>query len=199
MRVKVTLLLFCSLFFFVACQVKRTGGLPFDEMAEGDLAFRCGRGIFSRIVTTAEEEGVYSHIGLVVRDNGKWKVAHAVPGEHEFKGDFDRVKLEEIETFFAPDRAFRGCLVRTGVKIPDRLPEKAVRAARDSVEFDSDYDCDDPSKVYCTEFVWRLFMDEGVDLSEGRRTSVNVIGISGDIILPEHILHYSGNTQYYHF
>ena len=199
MRLKVTILLLVTAFVSVACSEKKTWELPLGEIAEGDLAFRCGRGLFSRIVTTAEEEGVYSHIGLVVKDEGRWKVAHAVPGEREFKGDFDRVKLEDIETFFAPGRAFRGCLVRTGINIPDRLPAKAITAARDSVEFDGDYDLLDSTKVYCTEFVWRLFMDEGVELSEGRRTSVNVIGISGDIILPEHILHYSKNKLYYQF
>lgn len=199
MRFRLTISFLLSLVFFAACSERKACDLPLEDLAEGDLAFRCGRGLFSRIVTTAEEEGVYSHIGLVVKDGDRWKVAHAVPGEREFKGDFDRVKLEDVETFFAPGRAFRGCLVRTGTPIPDRLPAKAIKAARDSVEFDGDYDLLDSTKVYCTEFVWRLFMDEGVDLSEGRRTSVNVIGISGDIILPEHILHYSENKLYYQF
>lgn len=199
MRFRVTISILLSLVFFASCSERKVCDIPLEDLAEGDLAFRCGRGLFSRIVTTAEEEGVYSHIGVVVKEEGRWKVAHAVPGEREFKGDFDRVKLEDIGTFFAPGRAFRGCIARTGVHIPDRLPAKAIRAARDSVEFDGDYDLLDSSKVYCTEFVWRLFMDEGVDLSEGRRTSVNVIGISGDIILPEHILHYSKNKLYYQF
>ena len=198
MRVR-PMILALSLLLAGACSQRREAELPFGGIAEGDLAFRCGRGLFSRAVTTAEEKGVYSHIGVVVFDGGKWKVAHAVPGEREFKGDFDRVKLEDIETFFAPDRAFRGCLVRTGIKDAGRLCERAVQAARDSVAFDGDYDLADSSKVYCTEFVWRLFRAEGMDLSEGRRVNIAVFGIDGEVILPEHILDYSGNKLYYQF
>lgn len=176
---------------------------PLEEIAEGDLAFRCGEGLFSRIVTTAEEEGVYSHVGLVVREDGRWQVAHAVPGEREFKGDFDRVKLEALEVFFAADRAFRGCLVHTGLKYESGkilpLCREAVQAARDSVRFDGDYSLEDSSKVYCTEFVWRLYLRQGTDLSEGRRRHFDMPFVNGDIILPEHLLHYSDNHIYYSF
>lgn len=198
MRVWLKILVF-PLLLACACSQKKAPELPLGEMAEGDLAFRCGRGLFSRVVTTAEDKGVYSHIGIVVRDEGKWKVAHSVPGESEFKGDFDRVKLEDIETFFAPDRAYRGCLVRTGIKDAGRICERAIQAARDSVAFDGDYDLADSSKLYCTEFVWRLFLGEGLDLTEGRRRNVTVFRIDGEVILPEHILDYSGNEKYYQF
>lgn len=69
-------------------------------MREGDLAFRCGRGVFSRAVMSAEEEPLYSHVGVLVKEEGTWKVVHAVPGESEFSGDFDRVKAEALDGFF---------------------------------------------------------------------------------------------------
>ena len=176
---------------------------PLEEMAEGDLAFRCGQGLFSRIVTTAESEGVYSHIGLLVRDEGDWKIAHAVPGEKEFKGDFDRVKLEDLYVFFSADRAMRGCLVHTGLVRESakalELCRQAILSARDSVRFDNDYSLEDSSKVYCTEFVWRLFRRQGIDLAEGRCRQFNTLYLNGDVLLPEHLLHYSNNTVYYTF
>ena len=72
---------------------------------------------------------------MLVRDAGKWRVVHAVPGELEFKADFDRVKAEDLEVFFAPDRAFKGSLVHTGLRdsaLVQRLCESALRAARSS-------------------------------------------------------------------
>ena len=187
------------LFSAASCSEEKERVIPEDGIEEGDLAFRCGRGVFSRIVTSAEEEGVYSHMGVVVRDEGRWKVAHAVPAEPDYKGDFDRVKLEDIEVFFAPDRAWSGCLVRPGVRDPERMCADAIRAARDSVAFDGDYDLSDSSKVYCTEFVWRLYLHDGTDLSEGRRRHINVLGVNGDVILPEHLLKYNNLEPYYKF
>lgn len=199
MWLKAPILLAAVLLLALGCAREKGRELPLEKIEEGDLAFRCGRGVFSRIVTTAEEEGVYSHVGIVVCDEGRWKVAHAVPAEPEYKGDFDRVKLEDIEVFFSPDRACSGCLVRPGVRDPERMCAEAIRAARDSVAFDGSYDLEDTSKVYCTEFVWRLYLQDGTDLSEGRRRHINVLGVRGDVILPEHLLEYKDMKPYYKF
>ena len=199
MWLRAPILLAAVLFLALGCAREKGRELPLEKIEEGDLAFRCGRGVFSRIVTTAEEEGVYSHVGIVVCDEGRWKVAHAVPAEPEYKGDFDRVKLEDIEVFFSPDRACSGCLVRPGVRDPERMCAEAIRAARDSVAFDGGYDLEDTSRVYCTEFVWRLYLQDGTDLSEGRRRHINVLGVRGDVILPEHLLEYKDMKPYYKF
>ena len=178
---------------------------PTESMRTGDLVFRCGRGVLSRAVVMAEQmDGRYSHVGVLIRDvDGVWKVAHSVPAEREFNGDFDRVKFEPLEAFLSPKMAARGCLVHVGsLTDPVRLQalcDEARQAFRDSVRFDHDYDLADSSKVYCTEFIWLLFKHYGLDLSEGRRRYVNLMNIRGDILLPEHILQYKDNTVYYQF
>ena len=177
---------------------------PTEAMRTGDLVFRCGRGVLSRAVVTAEKDGRYSHVGVLIRDDdGVWKVAHSVPAEREFSGDFDRVKFEPLEAFLSPKMAARGCFVHIGsLTDPVRLQalcDEARQAFRDSVRFDHDYDLADSSQVYCTEFVWLLFKHYGLDLSEGRRRYVNLMNIHGDILLPEHILQYKDNTVYYQF
>jgi len=176
--------------------------LPYGQMQEGDLVFRCGRGVFSRAVMTAEEDCLYSHVGVLVKEEGEWKVVHAVPGEPEFSGDFDRVKAESPEVFFQPGRAFRGALVHTGLEAGDRLStlcRTALSCARDSVRFDGDYDLADSSKLYCTEFVWRLYRRAGLDLTEGRRRHLDIFRLHGDCILPGHLYVYSGNKVYYQY
>ena len=175
---------------------------PLEQIRAGDLAFRCGQGLFSRVVTLSEEEGIYSHVGVIVPDGDVWKVVHAVPGERQDGKDFDRVKAEDIEVFFAPGRAVKGCLVHTGLSDSTRvgmLCRQALQQARDSVPFDDNYSLEDSTALYCTELVWRLYLRQGVDLTQGRRRYVNALQIKGDVILPEHILHYSENEQYYHF
>lgn len=175
---------------------------PHHQMSEGDLAFRCGSGLFSRFVTTAEVDKKYSHVGIIVKDEGKWKVVHAVPGEPDNKEDFDRVKMEDLDVFYARKHAMRGCLAHTGVSdkmLLGSICQQAKNAARDSVRFDNDYNLNDSSAVYCTEFIWRLYRDCGIDLTEGKRRHVNMLHIKGDVILPEHILSYTDNETYFTF
>ena len=187
-----------------ACQDGGTlaPALPFDRMREGDLVFRCGEGIVSRAVLSVEEDGVYSHVGILVRDGDAWKVVHAVPGEKEHPGDFDRVKAEAPERFLAPDRARAGALVHCGLSDPAvlaRIRETALGWARDNVPFDDDFDIADSSRLYCTELVWRLYRRAGIDLSEGRRRRLDILFVHGDCLLPGHLFQYSGKTVYYQF
>ena len=197
---------FILLLFLAACGREAPARLfPTESLRTGDLVFRCGRGVLSRAVVAAEQlDGRYSHVGVLIYDgDGGWKVAHAVPAEREFSGDFDRVKYEPLEAFLSPKMAARGCLVHIGSATdPVRLQalcDEARQAFRDSVRFDHDYDLADSSAVYCTEFVWLLYRHYGIDLSEGRRRSVNLLNIHGDVLLPEHILQYKDNTVYYQF
>ena len=176
--------------------------LPYSDMQEGDLAFRCGYGFFSRAVTAVEQERSYSHVGILIKDSVKWMVAHAVPGEIEFQGDFPRVKIEPIEDYYTPSRANKGCLVHTGVidnGIICSVHSLALRYVRDSVRFDEKYNLNDSTRVYCTEFVWRLYRKYEIDLTEGRRLFIKAFNIHNECILPEHLLAYRFNRIYYIF
>ena len=171
-------------------------------MLEGDLAFRCGRGVFSRAVTAAESDGIYSHVGILFKDGADWVVVHAVPGEKEFAGDFDRVKAEPTGIFFSNARAKRGCLVHTGLRdsaTVAKIKTAALGAARDSVRFDNNYNLADSAEVYCTEFIWRLYRSAGIDLAQGRSRYVHMFHINGGCLLPEHLLEYTDNQKYFTF
>lgn len=171
-------------------------------MQDGDLVFRCGHGVLSRAVTTVEEEGKYSHVGILIRHNRRWNVIHAVPGEKDHPGDFERVKEECVKDFFSFGRAYKGCMVHTGLKnneILDGIRNEAIRFVRDSIRFDDKYDLNDSSKVYCTEFVWLLYKKAGIDLSEGRRRFVKAFNIHNECLLPEHLLNYCDNEVYFCF
>lgn len=198
-----TLLIILFLIITCGCQsVKEERIFPSALIQEGDLAFRCGRGMMSKIVKNAEEDHCYSHIGIAINVDGIWKIVHAIPDEKDFDGDFGRVKADDINEFFKEGKAEIGCLVHPGINDQDAIAnihKNAIRAVKDSLRFDGKYDLYDGSSVYCTEFIWRLFKEEGIDLTEGRRRWVRLLNVSGEVILPEHILNYSGNEIYYRF
>lgn len=163
--------------------------LPQELFRDGDIAFRRGTGITSRIVLAADREGNYSHAGILKKKDGQWYVIHAVPGEPDFKDDPDRIKMETVEVFFEKRKAVNGAIMR--------IQENSVAACRAAVNaehlydahvlFDHDYDLADTTKMYCTEFVDFVYRKEGIDLPEGRISHVNMPGLKGDYLLPNDI------------
>lgn len=154
-------------------------------LREGDVLFRRGEGLVSRAVLFKDPEGVYSHTGIVVRGEQGWEVVHAVPGEPDFEGDTDRVKRDPLDVFFSAQRALRGAVMRyDDPQAARRAAQRAIEVAGRKVLFDHDYDLADTTRLYCTELILHVFAPEGVDLSAGRRTPIDLPGFGGDYVLP---------------
>lgn len=152
----------------------------------GDLLFRRGTGFAGRVVTSMDRKGEFSHVGVVVWDEGRWLVVHAVPHEPDFKGDFDRVKCESVEQFLGhyADGTFGLFRPQIEPQKRQRVAQGALRLSRKQVPFDHDYDLADTTRLYCTELVEYLFLMEGLSLSEGRRTEITFPSLKGSYILP---------------
>lgn len=84
--------------------------LPQELFRDGDIAFRRGTGITSRVVLAADREGTYSHTGILKKKDGQWYVIHAVPGEPDFKDDPDRVKWRPLKCFLKKEKLLTGLL-----------------------------------------------------------------------------------------
>ena len=157
-------------------------------LREGDLVFRCGRGLTSRAVLTADKGGIYSHVGIVVVVDGGFKIVHIVPGEPAPDGTKDVIKTEGLDIFFAPDRALRGAVMRINYpEAASRAAKEAERVAATGLAFDHNYDLADTTRMYCTELIYNVFLRVGLDITEERRTRINAPGFSGDYILPTDI------------
>lgn len=139
-------------------------------LRQGDLVFRMGYGLESRAVVAADRGAMYSHVGLLVRDEGGWRVLHAVPGESEDTGGEEVLKKDSLALYLRPDRACALCVLRYDTSA-DALAEvcrQGLRLYAKRIPFDHAYDMADSSRLYCTEFVTNVFRAIGVDLPEGR-------------------------------
>lgn len=189
----ILLIMFIMLMYACGNKTATTNDSYINEInamiSEGDVVFRRGEGIVSQVVLAHDLDGNYSHIGLVVRDDGKLKIAHSVPGEYENPEDIDRVKIDDIETFFSNNHASKGAIKRFALNEEQKgiLSNKAIDKFVNKVLFDHHYNLEDTSELYCTEFVNHVFMSIGIDLSEGRRTSAYIPGMQGDYIMPSDI------------
>ena len=174
--------------------------LPSAEMRDGDLVFRTGTGDYSRMINIESDSVRYSHIGFLLSRDSSWYVIHAVPKELEGPDDFERVKMEPLLSFLSRERCLHGAFVHTGIPCTERMAARALQYARDSVAFDQAFDLKDSSRIYCTELIWRLYLLEGVDLSQGLRRYRNFLIFNDEgCILPNDLLEYPGNTLYYQY
>jgi len=195
------LLVLCSCLSCTSRQANDVPPLPVDLFSDGDLAFRRGAGLMSRVVLAAGKGSVYSHVGILRRMDDGWYVIHAVPDEPEFAGDVDRVKIEPLTRFFAGDRAVRGAVMRlVGDSLAaSRAAWEALRVAERGTLFDHNYDLSDTTEMYCTELVEFAYRKVGIDLAEGRISRVDVPAFGGTYLLPDDLAANRGLQVIYHF
>lgn len=170
-------------------QEKQCPPLPYDSLRNGDIVFRTGCNYTSRLILSRRDRYNYSHIGIVQKSDSGWCVIHAVNDEPQHANDFDRVKIDKIESFFAPSRATAGEIMHSSVsrENAEKISELAMELLKDSVPFDADFDTDDHSRLYCTEFIYFLYKSIGEDITEGRRTPVGILSFPDEIIFPSDI------------
>lgn len=173
-----------------ACKDKNASAVdltvPIELLKNGDLAFRCGTSFESRMVTSMDNKnGPYSHIGIVANIDGEWFVIHAVPGEN-LPGETDVVKIDSIHEFYGSDRAKLGAIMRVtddSTKCSNAV-NYALWAAKVKKRFDNDFDWNDTTSLYCTEFVQQAYLHADIDLAQDHRTDVGAILFKGSYVFP---------------
>ena len=163
--------------------------LPMEQFQAGDIVFRRGESMASRMVLYNDPEGHYSHVGMIVQDDSALMVVHALPGSHPTQSGEDLVRMETLGEFFAPENATRGKVMRLPLSELQKreLSRRAVEKVKTFVAFDHNYDCQDTVEIYCTELLQLLYSHVGINLSEGRQTRISIPGLHADIIMPADI------------
>lgn len=176
-------------FVLTGCSRTAAPEIPTEQIQTGDILLRRGEGIVSRVVTSSDIDGKYSHIGVAVTTGEGIMAVHAVPGEHDSENDFDRVKIEPVTKFFASNAATKGAIARYPLSTAqqDEIGRQAIDIARRKIRFDHKYDLSDTTKLYCTELIKLLYSRVGIDINEGRTTGINFPPMTGDYIMPSDI------------
>lgn len=141
--------------------------LPIGTQA-GDVIFRQGTEAVSHMVR-AVDQGVYSHVGLLVGQPGAWQVVHATPAERP--GQPDAVVLDSLEFFLAPQRARAFAVDR--VEAPSAQARQQAVAwalaqvgrpfALQGTDHAAGADASADDGIYCTTLVWQAWQRSGLD------------------------------------
>ena len=190
MKYRLFAALSATVFLFTSCyRQQRTNHLAayIDTLSlrNGDLIFREGKSAESALVKAIDSNS-FSHVGLLFKTKNGWNVVHAVPGESD--NNVDIVKSEPLGVFLQPDRCAKAKVVRSHCDAS--VAEKAVQYAlhKRNFPFDDNFDMADTTKFYCTELVWHAYLSAGVDISEGRRHNIKVLGFRKMCLLPSDIM-----------
>ena len=142
----------------------QAGGLKKKKLAnrydfqDGDIVLQGDASIQARAVTQATDSP-YTHCGVVFEHEGKWMVIEAI----------QPVQVTSMENFAS--RSMPGTFKAMRLKKP--VPAENVRKAYTWAEkqkgknYDVQFRWDD-EKLYCSEFVWKLYEQAGVELCEKR-------------------------------
>lgn len=150
-----------------------------DQVSEGDLVFRLGKGRWSPMFAAGNPDTGFSHVGVIDRSGhsqGNIFVLHADADDDSWEGGVQRTPLElflqESESY-----EFR----RNNMQSHERAAFMAAlrQAWHDKVGFDTDFTLDDQGqRFYCTEYVWWAAGVAGVSLARPTRLmGVDVITV----------------------
>lgn len=162
-------LILCLTYILCGCSNTPPEGINeyLDSLSlhKGDVVFREGIGFTSKIIKMMDPDGTYTHIGIVTDSAGHLMVIHSVPGEPDYKGDPDRVKMEPLKEFYSFGKAKSGAVMRHHDESKALMAaDNAYRLYRKGILFDHSYDDMDTTRMYCSEFVRYVFSISGDSL-----------------------------------
>ncbi|GBD87395.1 hypothetical protein BMS3Abin03_01327 [bacterium BMS3Abin03] len=159
------------------------------NLQNGDLIFRRGTSIESRIVLLADRNAEYSHLGMIYKINDNVFVIHSVPKEND--ADPGYIKLESIDDFLSEGKAIRVAIYRLIQNSSEKIniaSNYAYNCYSKKYYFDNNYDLNSDKQLYCTELIWKAYMSAGVDLVRNRLRNINFIITSKILIMPSSII-----------
>ncbi|MGS2742293.1 YiiX/YebB-like N1pC/P60 family cysteine hydrolase [Halomonas sp. LS-001] len=163
--------------------------LPTDARP-GDLIFREGTELVSNAVL-ALDNGTYSHVGILDKQDDQWVVIHSAPAENSER--IDGVVVDPLDFFISPERSQRFSVYQ--VLAEDNQRQLAVQWAM--AQKGTPFRIIGKNAIYCTTLVWKAWQTAGVNL-EVNFTKIFLPFATDDYLLPSGLLSSPRLTQLMH-
>lgn len=137
---------------------ERLSSLDLKKIKEGDFILRRGYGFFSDMIAKHLNIGAIdvTHSGILVKRENKWFVIHSLSSD---VSAIDGVQIQALATFLNYSQQnkiivsrFKDITTSQGKQIT-ALAHQYLAA---KIPFDHQGDYDEPSKMYCTEMIWKI-------------------------------------------
>lgn len=122
-----------------------------------DVIITCGQSFYSRLINIKNFSSEnYSHIGILLYENGKFFVLHSSPDGTKENG----IRYDEIQKFLDLSDVSKYTVLRLSnlnQKEKDILSEEISILRHLNIPFDYDFNNRDQSQIYCSELVWIIY------------------------------------------
>lgn len=153
------------------------------KIKDGDIILRHGYGFVSdMIVNTLNENFSVSHCAIVVKNDTNASVIHSVS---QSLSDFDGVQEQNLRRFINDSKKGSVIVLRyKGDNLNHLIAERARYYLDKRVPFDNSFDINDSTKFFCTELIWRIFLDVfNVDIFEKKYKQGSLDFLKFDVFL----------------
>lgn len=131
----------------------------YNKLTPGDVIIRQGNGPLSFHLMNSTKED-YSHCGVLVWEDNKWKVIHTLGGTASDDA-VDGVQMQDLDEFVshASDSMLFICHPVFDDSLDIKIPERAHYYLEQKVPFDHAFSIFSQDKLYCTELLFHIFRD----------------------------------------
>lgn len=177
----------CSLRPRLPSSLDRSGTVDLElRVQSGDILFRRQATFLSNTVLRFDREGTFSHVGLIVRVNDAVRVVHTVP--FSGNGFLDGVRIDTMRAFLEGSETVDYALFRVHPEHREaalRAADQALRFYSRHIPFDTEFQLDSSDRLYCTELVWRAYLESGLALLTDLPNSLTALPLlRSKVLLP---------------
>jgi len=140
----------------------------YNLLQDGDILLRHGYGFVSdMIVKTLKEDFSISHCAILVKDDSAFNVIHSVS---QSLSEFDGVQIQDLRRFVNDSKKNSLIVLRyknSNGEDRESISQRARYYLERQVPFDNSFDINDTTRYFCTELIWKIFLDAfNIDIFE---------------------------------
>lgn len=142
--------------------------LDFDD---GDLLFVNNQGMWSDIASRFSQlDKRFGHVGVFFRDReGKSKIIHAHGDPLDTAG---KVRVDSLELFVSSTKNLGWFGWDVDDEVREAIVSRSLYYVKSGYGFNRGFELGKDGRVYCTELVWRAFLDtQNIDLVPDKRNA----------------------------
>lgn len=131
----------------------------YNKLEPGDIIMRKGVGPLSfQIMNSTKEE--YSHCGIIVQQEGTWRVIHSMGGSVSNNHD-DGMQIMDLDEFvtYAADSMLFICRATFQDSIGYKINETAYDFLAEDAPFDHSFSLFTRDEIYCSELLFYVLRD----------------------------------------
>ncbi|MGB7247496.1 MAG: YiiX/YebB-like N1pC/P60 family cysteine hydrolase [Phormidesmis sp.] len=172
------------------------------QFQNGDIIFRSSNTWLTNVAGQFASPLTYSHVGIVTVDGAQMTVVHAsIEGDSIAQTLGNPVIEEPLADFLKRGNATHAAIYRlkdATTKTQRAIAKAAHAYAKAAIPFDSGFDLATADRVYCSELIWRVYLESGIDLADQGLESFD-FPFSGQYLTPDSLAESVSLTPVYQF